>query len=92
MMTPPIEERRRPIGTRLVSWADRRHIVSVRTAVLAVTVWMTWEVTRWAFGFASSTPLPGIEAAAVIAAVTAPFAALQAAVFGAYMRAKDGAP
>jgi len=92
MMTPPIEEKRRPLPIRFVSWADRRHLVSVRTAALAVTIWMTWEVTRWAFGFAGTTRLPGIEAAAVIAAVTAPFAALQAAVFNAYMRAKDGKP
>ena len=83
------EERRRPLRHRLASWADRRHFVSVRTGVLAATVWMTWEVTEWAFAFAYATPLSGLEAAAVIAAVTAPFCALQAAVFGDYMRAKN---
>lgn len=73
----------------LLAWIDRRHFVSVRSAVLGVTVWMTWEVTRWAFDFAHATKLPGLEAAAVIAAITAPFAALQAAVFKFYMDAKD---
>jgi fatty acid desaturase len=86
------DERRKALPQRFVSWADRRHLVSVRTAVIAATVWMTWEVTRWAFEFAMSSPLPGVERAAVIAAVTAPFCALQAAAFGQYMKAKDGQP
>jgi hypothetical protein len=88
-----IEEKRRPLLVRFVSWADRRHLVSVRTAVVGVTVWMTWEVTKWAFQFAFTSDLPGMERAANLAAVTAPFCALQVAVFGQYMKAKsDGTP
>ena len=86
------EEKRKALPQRFASWADRRHLVSVRTAVIGATVWMTWEVTKWAFDFARLSPLPGIDRAAVIAAVTAPFCALQAAAFGQYMKAKDGTP
>jgi hypothetical protein len=88
-----IEERRQNPIQRLTSWADRRHIVSIRSAVVAVTVWMTWEVTKWAFAFAYASKLPGLETAAVIGAVTAPFSLLQAAIFKFYMAAKhDGTP
>ena len=86
------EERRRPIVQRFAAWADRRHFISVRTAVLSATVAMTWQVTVWAFEFARASTLPGIETAAVIAAITAPFCALQAAAFGQYMKSKDGQP
>lgn len=86
------EERRKAIHHRAISWIDRRHFISVRTAVVGVTVWMTWEVTRWSFKYAYDSQLPGVETAAVIAAVTAPFCALQAAAFGTYMKSKDGNP
>lgn len=85
-------DRRKSKIERMLSWADRRHIISVRSSVLAATVWMTWEVTRWAFAYAQASAPASIDDAAVIAAVTAPFCALQAAVFGRYMSAKDGAP
>lgn len=71
-----------------IAWVDRRHFISVRGLVVYVTLYMTWEITKWAFTYAHATPLPGLEAAAVIGAVTAPFAALQAAVFGFYMKGK----
>lgn len=72
----------------IIAWLDRRHFVSVRAAMQYVTLWMTWEVTRWAFAYAHASKLPGIEVAAVIAAVTVPFCALQGAVFAMYMRGK----
>lgn len=86
------EERRAPLPQKFISWMDRRHIVSVRSTVLAVTIWMTWEVTKWAFKFAYEADMPGLEKAAVIAAVTTPFSALQAFTFKFYMGAKDGNP
>ena len=70
------------------AWLDRRHFVSVRAGMQYVTVFMTYEVTKWAFAYASVSSLPGIELAAVIAAVTVPFCALQAAVFNFYMTEK----
>ncbi len=70
--------------TNFIKWINSRHFISVRAALLAMVVWMTWEVTKWSFDFARTSDLPGIERAAVIAAVTAPFCALQAAVFAIY--------
>jgi hypothetical protein len=88
-----IEERRgNPKLRAALSWVDRRHLISVRSAVVAITVWMTWEVTKWAFAFAYASKLPGLETAAVIGAVTGPFSILQAAIFKFYMAAKDGNP
>lgn len=71
-----------------LAWLDRRHFVSVRAGMQYITLWMTWEVTRWAFAFAAASKLPGVEVAAVLAAVTVPFCALQAAVFATYMKVK----
>lgn len=90
-MTDYVEKRAGRIQ-RAVSWADRRHIVSVRSAVLGVTVWLTTYVTFESFKFAYASTLPGIELAAVIASITAPVCALQGFVFNSYMRAKDGNP
>ena len=67
-----------------IAWVDKRHFVSIRASLLLMICWMTWEVTKWSFDFARTSDLPGIERAAVIAAVTAPFCALQAAVFAIY--------
>ena len=85
-----MEERRAALPQRFISWADRRHLVSVRSAVLGVTIWMTWEITKWAFQFAYAPEIDPIGKAAIIAAVTAPFAALQGAVFSSYMSVKRG--
>ena len=72
-------------------WADRRNFISVRSGVLYVTVWMTWRVTEWAFALTSAwmnSGKTGIETAAVVAAVTAPFTALQVFAFKTYMESK----
>jgi hypothetical protein len=48
---------------------------------------MTWRVFTWAAGYAESitlTPGLGLEAAAIISAVTAPITALQVWVFKIY--------
>jgi hypothetical protein len=69
----------------LWDWIDTRSIV--RRIVLFVTLWMTWRSFTWAADYAnhlSLTPGIGLEAAAIIAAVTAPIAALQASVFKIY--------
>lgn len=58
--------------------------------VLVVTMAMTWRVTEWAFEFAKATSeAGGLDVAATIAAVTAPFAALQAAAFRVYTEGKE---
>ena len=62
-----------------------------RTAVLFVTLWMTWRAFTWAAAYASSMSATNetmLAAAAMIAAVTAPISMLQASVFKAYIESK----
>lgn len=86
-----IEPRRRSedfgLVTRFYDWIDERqvdkHFVSL--AILSGTV----VVTKWAMTFASASPRPGFEVAAIIAAVTAPYMALQAAAISFYFKARQ---
>jgi len=57
--------------------------------MFALMMWMTWLVTVEAWAFAVSSRFDGVGTSAVIAAVTAPFAALQAAFFKTYMDSKS---
>jgi len=70
-------------------WIDKRaidkHVVSI------VILYGTWIVTDWAMGFAAATSIaerPGLESAALIAAVTGPYMALQAAAIAFYFKAR----
>lgn len=63
-------------------WIDTRAIV--RRTILFSTFWMTWEAFQWAAEFAETTTKSGMEVAAIVAAVTAPIAALQGYVFKIY--------
>lgn len=74
---------------KFICWCDSRNFVSVRAFTLYVTIWMTWEATRQAWIFAASSHLDGMGTAAVIAAVTAPVAALQGFVFRDYIASKS---
>lgn len=69
---------------RFWDWVDARAII--RRTVLFVVLWMTWRVTEWSFSFAfdAMNAGKGMEVAAMLAAVTMPFAALQAFVFKWY--------
>jgi hypothetical protein len=86
------EERRQNPAQRLVSWADRRHLISVRSAVVGATFWLVWDVTARSFAYAHAAAAPSLELAAVIGANTAPVSLLAGAVFRFYMAAKDGNP
>lgn len=72
--------------TRGWDWIDERdidkHFVSL--AILFGTV----SVTRWAMVYAEHAERPGLEVAAIIAAVLAPYSALQAAAVAFYFRAR----
>lgn len=58
--------------------------------VLLLTIAMTWRVTEWAFEFAKMTAgTGGFDVAATMAAVTAPFAALQGVAFRVYTDGKE---
>ena len=59
-----------------------------RSAVLFITLWMTWRAFAWAALFAQATDMPGLDAAAIIGAVTAPITYLQAAAFKSYIDSK----
>lgn len=72
--------------SRFWDWIDTRSIV--RRITLFVTLWMTWESFMWAAQFAETTDKAGLEAAAIIAAVTAPIAALQGFIFNTYSNAR----
>lgn len=81
------QDRRRLINT-VMEWENRLGIR--RSTVLFTTLWMTYRAFDWAANYASATSLTsGLEAAAIIAAVTAPITYLQTAVFKAYISAKD---
>lgn len=70
------------VSNKFWNWIDTRAIV--RRIVLFVTLWMTWEAFQWAAEFAETTTKSGVEVAAIVAAVTAPIAALQGYVFKIY--------
>lgn len=74
-----------------VDWENK--LALRRSAVLFITLWMTWRSFAWAAQYASQVALSGsnegaVAAAAMIAAVTAPIAYLQKAVFSAYIESK----
>lgn len=68
-------------------WIDGRdidkHFVSL--AILSGTVF----ITHWAMEFAYWSNRPGLEVAAIIAAVLAPYMALQAAAISFYFKARQ---
>jgi len=69
-----------------LDFIDNRAVV--RRMVLFFTLWMTYEITVSAWSFAGTSTFDGIGTAAVIAAVTAPFAALQGFVFHSYSQGR----
>lgn len=73
--------------TRFWDWIDARdidkHIMSV------IIMYGTWEISRWAMLFATMAERPGLEVAAIIGAVIAPYMALQAAALKWYFDARS---
>lgn len=59
-------------------WVDARQIDA--HVVSALTLYGTVKISLWAMAFAEHGDRPGLEVAAIIAAVSTPWAALQAAV------------
>lgn len=68
-------------------WIDERQI-DKHVASLVIMLG-TIKVVEWAMAFAVSSKLPGVETAAVIAAVTTPYSALQAAALKYYFEARS---
>jgi hypothetical protein len=67
-------------------WVDARDID--KHAVSLAILYGTASVTKWAMRFAEHGDRPGIEIAAIIAAVVAPYMALQAAAIAWYFKAR----
>lgn len=75
---------------RLWDWIDKRdidkHIVTI------CILWGTKILTDWAMVFAATNSArPGLEVAAIIAAVTGPYMALQAAAIAFYFKSRTSA-
>jgi hypothetical protein len=73
---------------KFLNWAEQKNFASVRSFVLYVTVWMTWEAFNWAAVFATTTDKQGADVALIIAAVTAPISVLQGFVFKVYSESR----
>jgi hypothetical protein len=66
---------------------DKRDID--KHAVSVAILWGTHSIVSWAMAYANANAArPGIEVAAIIAAVGAPYMALQAAAISFYFRAR----
>lgn len=74
--------------TRAWDWIDERDIDKHGISLFILAG--TWVVTTWAMRFAENGDRPGLEIAAIIAAVTAPYMALQAAAIAFYFKARHG--
>lgn len=80
-------ERRQVLAT-IESW--ERKLAIRRSVVLFTTLWMTYRAFDWAAHYAiSGMETKGLEAAAIIAAVTAPITYLQKEVFKAYISSRE---
>lgn len=72
---------------QLWDWIDRRDI-DKHLLTMAV-FWGTAKLTEWAMVFAAThAAKPGLEIAAIIAAVTTPYMALQAAAIKYYFESR----
>lgn len=76
--------------TKLFEWIEDRLEKGAwfRRAYVVVATVLTWRVTEWAFVYAATSKLPGIEQAAVIGAVTLPVSAVVKFAFDAYMESR----
>jgi hypothetical protein len=73
----------------ITAWEEKLAIR--RSAVLFITLWMTWRAFDWSARYVESVGADNdamLAAAAMVAAVTAPITYLQAAVFKAYIESK----
>lgn len=71
-----------------IAWLERKNFISVRSLVLYVCVYLTWEATLQAWVFSAASKFDGLGTAAVIGAVTGPIAALNGFVFKWYAESR----
>lgn len=74
---------------RFWDWVDERDID--KHTVCIVVFYGTIRITEWAMWFAHNSTRPGLEVAAIIAAVTTPYMGLQTAAIAFYFKARTAA-
>lgn len=74
--------------SRILAWLERKNFVSVHAFMLYATIWLTWESFLRMTAYATASKLDGTGTALVIAAITAPIAYLQKAVFEIYSESR----
>lgn len=71
---------------RFWDWVDNRDID--KHAVSVAIMYGTVKITEWSMKFAASSGRPGMEVAAIIAAVGGPYSLLQAAAIAFYFKSR----
>lgn len=74
------------IGSLAWDWVDNRQVI--RRAAFLWILWLTGKVMNWTLEYAWYSNQDGAHIAAVIAAIWAPLAALQGAIFRFYDEAR----
>lgn len=90
MTTPSRRATDKPIGIirSFLEFLDNRSVF--RRIAFVWMIWLTTKATLWCFDFATVKAYPdGVQTAAVIAAVMAPIAGLQGAIFKWYTDARQ---
>lgn len=79
------------VAGRFFDFIDERKVIR-RIAFFFVLFYLTPHAFFWTFEFASTSPRPGMEVAAIIAAIWLPMSGLQTAVIAFYgaNRTKEG--
>jgi hypothetical protein len=78
---------------RFMKWMAAKNFLSVRSGMLYVSVWMTFDATHWATRFAESLHFQsGTDTALVIAAATAPITAFTGFVYKFYSDSRAVVP
>jgi hypothetical protein len=76
---------------RIFDFADARDLD--KHAVAIATLWMTYFVVKWSMHFAElNAEKAGLDIAAVLAAINAPYMALQGAVIRFYFNSRPDTP
>lgn len=87
----PIERKRRTDGwfgwvTAILDFIDNRDIDKHAVAVVVMTG--QWRITEWAFKFADDSSRPGLEVAAIIAAVAGTYSLMTSVAVTFYFKTR----